>query len=243
MNNKKIFSTFLLAFIFFATANDTYMNYDYRSGAVFPLNNENIKMVKETVNYDYRNSEFNTVFWMKNTTNVEQKVTIGFPIDPDKHKYRYNDDSLYDSGRKFNESKYMKKIENDINFKTWINDKEVNREFKKIESKSYDYKYAFVTDIVFKPLEELIIKNKYTQQMGVIGNTVGLKEANLKYDPTTGSAWKDSIDYAYFEFIVPKEYNLKSESSEFKGDFMNGRTYYTQHFQQPFNNPAQQKLS
>ncbi len=240
MDSLKILTILILVVFSFATANDTYMNYDYRTGAVFPLNNENIKMMKEIVKYDYRDSEFSTTFWMKNTTDTEQKVTLGFPVDPDRKKYL--DRSLFDENRKFNEQEYMNKIDNDINFRTWVNDIEIKRKFMKIESESYGYKYAFVADIIFKPNEELIIKNIFTQQMGKVINTAGLTESNLKYDPITGANWKDRIDHAYFEFIVPKELKRASKYQDFVGDYPNGKIIWIKHFEEQLNTPDPSKI-
>lgn len=241
MASLRISPIIILILLSFASANDTYMNYDYRTGAVFPLNNENIKMVKEIVKYDYRNYEFNTTFWMKNTTAQSQNVTIGFPLDPDIHKYP--EDYQFGTGFVFNEHKFMNEIEQDFNFQTWINDKEITREIMKIEPNSSGFKYAFVTNISFKPNEELIIKNKYKQKMGTVSNTIGLREVNLKYIPTTGAAWKDSIDHAYFEFIVPKKYNLrKDDRSEFTGSYPQGILFYTKYFEKPLNEPEPTKI-
>lgn len=242
MKTKKILLQVLIFIVTVTIADDTSVRFDWRTGAVFPLNNENIKMVKETVNYDYRTSEFHTVFWMKNMTDHNQNITIGFPIDPDP--YKYPDDYMYGTGFVFNEFQFMKEIEKDFNFRTWINENEIERKLMKVEpSKTSGFKYAFVANLKFEPNEELIIENKYIQRLGLHTNTIGLHEAFLSYTLTTGANWKDSIDHAYFEFILPKKYNQREvDRSEFRGSYTQGRISYMKYFQKPLNDPEPTKI-
>jgi hypothetical protein len=187
-------------------ADDGGYSYNNTGGSeysVYPVKNIHIKMVKEKVNYDYRTEKFETIFWMLNTSSEKQRVTIGFPFN------HYLIDQLTENpGLSLNEQNYhneLKLIEKEFDFKSWINGKRAER---KLYFSEGDYKLAYVKDLIFEPKEEMVIKNTYTQSFskGHFATYPYYTSKTLDYILTTGASWKDSIDEASFEFILPKEF-------------------------------------
>jgi len=65
-----------------AFADDGPYRIDPRGGTIYPINNEHIQMLKETVIFDQSTGELTTTFIFYNTSDKPQTVTFGFPVFP-----------------------------------------------------------------------------------------------------------------------------------------------------------------
>lgn len=214
--------------------------YEYpQSGTVFPINNDFISMVSEDVIFS--NNQFITIFVFKNMTDIEQEVSMGFPVVDD---YAILD--IFDMDEGVNEEaeylstlndvekkKYLaNKIESYYRFKSFINGIEVERQLVELNDllENIGYKYVFLTKVKFKANETITVTNIYNQAPNSFADNIGNSNKHIKYILKTGAAWKSDIDKANLHFYLDvnqfskKNYeyleNIDLDESSYKGEFL-----------------------
>lgn len=211
-----IFSIFLFSLPIFA--DDTL--YGLIGHSLKPIENESttISMNKETITMTLYDDYFETdvFFTFINETDVPENIILGFPVT-----YASQNAKLYD-------------------FKSWINEKKVKRNFSPIVTTEkdevlievndgfhkpyYTYKHenAYTIPVTFKPgITTTRINYKCIYQIGQIDTKYGKNEINcfdnLYYYYGSGKAWKDNIKEIDIHIINKSKYfihRLETSSSK-----------------------------
>ncbi|MEN8121907.1 MAG: hypothetical protein ABFS35_16270 [Bacteroidota bacterium] len=205
-------------------ANDGAYDIGPQGGSVYPINNENIQMLEELVVYDQVEGAFTTTFIFTNTSDTIQKVIFGFPVWPS-----YNSEAYYDEGHeknKINKQQQIDEIKKTLQFRTWIDGKLISRKLWATDTID-DYKFAFVTTVIFKPKESKKVVNKFKQGFGYGGDNMGRSWRNIKYILKSGTGWKGVIKKVKIVFKMNKEKNIAlTSSSGISKEFLLGLDNY-----------------
>lgn len=228
---KKIFITMMILFTtVLLFANDEPYGLNPQSGEIFPIKSDAIQMLSEIVIFS--NNQFSTVFYFTNTTDVEQKITMGFPIIWDRQEdvLGYGIEAYYDYPKQKILKMALKEIEKRFNFKTTVNGKSAKRRMRTGRKKD-DFDYVFYFDTVFKPNELICISNKYNQEPIIDhfnGSAVCGPITKLYYYLKSGANWKDNLEKSDIYFYIPKRSYLKGITHQYYSGFECG---YRMHFQ------------
>ena len=89
MKNKILIIILLSAINFNIIANDGAYSIGPQGGTLFPIENNSIQMLEETVIYNQSKEAFTTSFIFYNTSDSIQMVTFGFPVLPSMDSEEY----------------------------------------------------------------------------------------------------------------------------------------------------------
>ncbi len=191
----------ITAFNFYIRANDGAYSIGPQGGTLFPIVNNNIQMLEETVIYDEARASFTTSFVFFNTTDSLQEVTFGFPVLPSM------DSEEYYSGIERSDKEKMKEIKEKLRFRTWVDNQEIHRKLLRVDT-SGKYEFAFVFSIQFEPNEKKTVINKFLQGFGYGGDNMGRDWKDITYILETGAGWKGLIEKAKIQFVMNPETDL-----------------------------------
>ncbi|OHD56916.1 MAG: hypothetical protein A2Y33_08105 [Spirochaetes bacterium GWF1_51_8] len=206
---KRVIVTLILTgLVAVLRGNDGYVEYHPVTGRVFFSKSMVIDMVWEEVKFE--DDQFITVFCFSNTTTNVQKVKLGFPITSYAgHEWG----ELYPEGGKEFEKVAYKMVQDELEFKSSINGKELERKLYLIEEKTKekpDLKgsdFLFLAEIVFNSFESIIISNEYIQKPIHSENNSGEITDEINYILKSGTTWKDPIKESKIQIKIPKPIN------------------------------------
>jgi hypothetical protein len=198
----------LLLAAFSAYADDAAIGYSIESGTVFPVQNDAIEMVEETV--VIRGDEVTATFLFRNTTRQRQTVTLGFPVfgDPDQvgksGQFATDMDTPPLSGEaqvKFNQKT--------MNFTCRVDGRPVARQLVVAdpEKQPGDFPWYFVARIDFQPGQQRTVVDTYHDQPSSLGYSTMDSTRTTFYVLSTGSTWKGPIGRATVRFYYDRSYD------------------------------------
>ncbi|MBN2535428.1 MAG: DUF4424 family protein [Spirochaetales bacterium] len=171
-------------------------------GAVFPVENDRIKMNKEVIHIDVYKAktiynymaQYSCTFYFRNLTDQEQEVLLGFPV---LHDYDYTGYSgeTEKSSKPFRDFAFIIDDRN-VDYKVYPN--VYNPEKKEVPV----YDEVYTAKITFLPGETKIVKNTYSLNKFITraddprGGTKTPSNTTLHYILRSGLTWKEPIGVA-----------------------------------------------
>lgn len=191
----------------------------------YPINNEFIAMVSETVIVDidfgalYSSKSVNVdaVFNFYNTSDKSVDVLMGFPFNWPHEEGTDNIQSNEELGAAWDTVNI--KFLDQLNFKSFVDGKIVNVAKKKvIEPKTDTLKWGLFTWTVnFEPKQKRRLISRYETDLSYGGWSNGEERRSFSYIVSTGALWKDSIGSALIKVNIIGERFLDEELLEFAG--------------------------
>lgn len=215
----------ILLFILFGSfntfANDVGTMPHLDTGTVLPVENDNIQMVSEEINYYGRMyspiGRFETTFEFLNTSQKSQEVTISFPIIGDSLLFSnfielWMEEILAEGPEAIIKEMYR--------FESYIDGVKVERKLVKaaVDFIIDNCDYYFSIPVKFKPGERKIIKNIYQQRSSYEANSTFEQGTLYKYVLESGRFWKGNIESSKINFYFERydsSYYFKSYETAF----------------------------
>lgn len=202
---KKVFCLSLFIFLFFQNifSDDARGFVDPVLGGFKIQNSDSIEMTEEVV--EIWEDHVKVTFWFTNLEDVEQNVTIGFPVEDFKYRY-YNERYGYDCLPLQDDQDTRNKITEYYNFKSTCNGENLDRKLvtsAHVKNDYYDddlYDFWFTTELSFKPKETLVVVDEYDCGKNYGYDSLGWTWNYYGYILTTGSTWANSIKKATIIF-------------------------------------------
>lgn len=209
MKNIRLLLSALLFLSFFCLcANDGYYTSSAQGGTLYPMQNQSVQMLEEEVVYNQKAGTFSTRFIFYNTSDQTEEVILGFPVMPSEDEEAYYDEDAPEKTK----AEIMTEIEAELQFKTWINGKEIARQLWQTDTVD-NYEYAFYTPLTFKSGEKIEVLNKFKQGFGYGGTNLGENWTDISYILKTGASWKGNIQNATVRFeLEPTDLNYYTDT-------------------------------
>ena len=181
-----------------ALANDTAV-WEYPDGSsVIPMAEDRVQMVAETVNVKAGpglEAEVEARFTLRNLTDKDLRITVGFPADnqwggPDYDANGLDSTALLDS----------------MGFKCLVDGRSQPVRFRADQEREEwgSARYFYIWDVDFAPGETKHLVTRYRTLWTRWIDIEGRMAYEFRYITTTGHAWAGSIEDAVFRVEVPK---------------------------------------